>query len=197
MDEKMNMEQLAESHDYLTPEMARAAGITKAEFYRYIHENELEPVFRGIYAPKEELADELYILHRRCPQAVFSHDEAFYCHGLSEREPLIHTMTIYSGYNAHRLKADGKCRVYTVKRELLDVGKTMMRDSFGNAIPMYNLERTLCDLVRSRSSIEIQEFNAVVRAYAVRRDKDLNRLMEYAELFHIDKLMRGIMGVLL
>lgn len=52
--------------------------------------------------------DELYVLYQRCPNAVFSHDEAFYCHGLMDREPLIHTFTVYSGYNSHRLTADGK-----------------------------------------------------------------------------------------
>ena len=36
---------------------------------------------------------------------VFSHDEAFYYYGLTDREPLVHTLTIYSGYNVHRLKA--------------------------------------------------------------------------------------------
>lgn len=28
-------------------------------------------------------------------------------------EPLIHTLTVYSGYNAHRIKAAG-CKVYSV-----------------------------------------------------------------------------------
>ena len=46
--------------------------------------------------------------------------EAFYYYGLTDREPLVHTLTIYSGYNAHRLKEDGY-KVYTVKKELLDV----------------------------------------------------------------------------
>lgn len=47
------------------------------------------------------------MLHRRCPMGVFSHDEAFYYYGLTDREPLVHTLTIYSGYNVHRLKEDG------------------------------------------------------------------------------------------
>ena len=30
------------------------------------------------------------MLHRRCPMGVFSHDEAFYYYGLTDREPLVH-----------------------------------------------------------------------------------------------------------
>ena len=98
------------------------------------------------------------MLHRRCPMGVFSHDEAFYYYGLTDREPLVHTLTIYSGYNVHRLKEDGY-KVYTVKKELLDVGKQIVKSNQGNEIPMYDLERTICDLVRSRSSIEVQDAN--------------------------------------
>lgn len=53
------------------------------------------------------------VLHERCSQAVFSHEEAFYFHGLTDLEPLIHTLTVYSGYNAQRIKAAG-CKVYSV-----------------------------------------------------------------------------------
>ena len=112
-------------------------------------------------------------------------------------EPLVHTLTIYSGYNVHRLIADGNCKVYTVKRELLNIGKTIVKNNNGNMIPMYDMERTICDLIRSRSSIEIQEFNSVLKAYVSRNDKNLNQLMEYAKLFRVDNVIRRYMGVLL
>lgn len=70
---------------------------------------------RGVYTAKDEWVDELYILHQRCPNAVFLHDEVFYYLGLIDKEPAIHTLTIYSGYNAHRLINDSRCKVYTVK----------------------------------------------------------------------------------
>ena len=183
--------------EYLTPGDASGYGISKAEFYKYVRDNGLEKIWHGIYAPADEWVDELYVLHRRCPNAVFSHDEAFYHHGLSDREPIIHTLTVYSGYNVHRLTADGSCKVYTVKKELLEVGKTMVIDSCGNRIPMYDLERTICDLIRSRNSIEAQDFNAVLKAYVSRKDKDLNRLMEYAKLFRVQNVLRRYMEVLL
>lgn len=192
-----DIDELLKRFDYLTPEIARKEGISKAEFYKYIHNNQLEQVGHGIYSTKDVWVDDLYILFQRCKKAVFSHDEAFYYHGLTDREPLIHTMTIYSGYNAHRLIADGDCKVYTVKRELLDIGKIMVSDNCGNTIPMYDMERTICDLVRSRSGIEIQEFNSVLKKYVCRKDKDLNRLMEYAKAFRVQNIVRKYMEVLL
>jgi predicted transcriptional regulator of viral defense system len=191
------MTELVQGHDYLTPKIAEDSGISKFKFYKYIRENGLEPIRRGVYSTGTDWIDELYVLHKRCPNAVFSHDEAFYYYGLTDREPLVHTLTIYSGYNAHRLIADGSCKVYTVKRELLNIGKTVVKDNDGNMIPMYDLERTICDLIRSRNSIEIQDFNSALKAYVARNDKDLNRLMEYAKLFRVDNVIRRYMEVLL
>lgn len=191
------MEKIIQNHDYIMPRIAQESGVSKFKFYKYVKENGLEPVRRGIYVAGTDWIDELYVLHQRCPKAVFSHDEAFYYYGLIDREPLLHTLTIYSGYNAHRLIADGNCKVYTVKRELLDIGKIMVKNNAGNWIPMYDLERTICDLVRSRSGIEAQDFNAALKAYVSRSDKDLNRLMEYAKLFRVNHVIRRYMEVLL
>ena len=185
------------NNEYITPEIARNFGISKYEFYKYVHENGLKPIRRGVYSNESIWVDELYILHQRCSVAVFSHDEAFYYYGLSDREPMIHTFTVYSGYNAHRLKASGRCKVYTVKRELLDIGKTMVKDNDGNIIPMYDMERTICDLFRNRNDIEIQDFNSVLKTYLSKKDKNLNSLMEYAKLFRIDNVIRRYLNILL
>lgn len=188
---------ILQNYNYLTPSIAKEHGISKFKFYKYVYENNFEQIDHGLYVSSNEWVDELFILHNRCSNAVFSHDEAFFYHGLTDREPLIHTMTIYSGYNSHRLRAAGDCKVYTVKKELLNIGKIIVTDNFGNQIPMYDLERTICDLIRSRNNIEIQEFKSVLKAYISREDKDLNRLMEYALRFRVQDIIRRYMEVLL
>ena len=87
-------------------------------------------------------ADENYALSVRYPQAVFSHDEALYYHGLVDREPMRQTITLYTGYVTKRL-VDIGVKVFTVKKELLELGKIKGKTSFGHEIPIYNLERTI------------------------------------------------------
>ena len=62
---------------------------------------------------------------------------------------------------------------------------------------MYDLERTICDLIRNRNSIEMQEFSSVIKTYIARKDKNLNLLMEYAKKFRIENVIRRYMEVLL
>ena len=149
-----------------------------------------------MYITQETLEDESYTLSLRCPKGIISHDDALYYYGLVDREPLVHTMTIYTGYNPAALTSSGY-KIYTVKKDLLDLGKTTVVNNFGHTVPMYDLERTICDLVRSRSNFEIQDFNTVLKTYVSKKDKDLNRLMEYAKAFKIDKIVRQYMEVLL
>lgn len=137
-----------------------------------------------------------FLFFTSAAQRQFSHEEALYYHNLTDREPIQHTLTIYTGYNTKRL-VDSGCKVYTVKKDLLDVGKVMVKDTYENEIPVYDVERTICDIVRSRRNIEIQEFNTALKTYAQRKDKDLNKLMSYAQLFHVDKIIRQYMEVLL
>lgn len=177
--------------------MAREYGISKFRFYKMVDEGQIKQVSHGIYSTDPDWTDELLVLHKRCPMAVFSHDEALYYHGLTDREPLLHTFTIYSGYNAHRLTSDKTCKAYTVKKELLETGKIIVKDNDGNLIPMYDLERTICDLIRSRNSFEVDIFVCALKTYAYRKGKDLNRLMEYAKLFRIENVVRRYMTLLL
>ena len=44
---------------------------------------------------------------------------------------------------------------------------------------------------------ESDKDGAVLKAYVGRKDKDLNKLMKYAKLFRVDKIIRNYMEVLL
>lgn len=189
-------EEIVDDSGILLTKNAIEAGISKHALYNFIRDNGFEKAAHGVYASPETWEDENYILSLRCPQGVLSHDEALYYHGLTDREPLQKTITIYTGYGTSRMVADG-IKVFTVKKELLDIGKEIVKTSYGHDIPLYNRERTICDLIRSRNRFEIQDFQTALKTYVMGKNKNLNRLMEYAKLFHVDKKIREYMEVLL
>lgn len=189
-------EEIVDDSGILLTKNAIEAGISKHALYNFIRDNGFEKAAHGVYASPETWEDENYILSLRCPQGVLSHDEALYYHGLTDREPLQKTITIYTGYGTSRMVADG-IKVFTVKKELLDIGKEIVKTSYGHDIPLYNRERTICDLIRSRNRFEIQDFQTALKTYIMGKNKNLNRLMEYAKLFHVDKKIREYMDVLL
>lgn len=172
------------------------AGVSKPTFYDYVKAHGMEKVAHGIYASPDVWQDSMYLIHLRCKQAVFSHESALLFHDLADREPLQYVITVKTGYNPSVLKAEG-LRVYTVKEDLHSVGCTTAQTPFGHIVPAYDMERTICDLLRSRSRIEEQSFQSALKQYAVRTDKNLRTLMHYARLFHVEKKLRQYLEVLL
>lgn len=171
-------------------------GISKSAFYAYAGQRGLKQAAHGIYISPDAWVDSMYLLHLRCAQAVFSHESALFLHDLTDREPSPYSVTVRTGYNPSYLQADG-IKVYTIKKELHGVGIVTMNTPFGNPVPVYDAERTICDLIRSRSGIEIQTLQGALKQYARRRDKDLRKLMHDAQLFRVEKTLRQYLEVLL
>ena len=173
-----------------------SSGISKPVFYDYVRSRDLDRVAHGIYLSKDSWVDAMYLLHLRFEQAVFSHETALFFHDLTDREPIEYTVTVKTGCNPSKMKAEG-IQVFTIKADLHDVGLTTAKTPFGHTVPVYDMERTICDLLRSRSRIEIQTFQGALKAYARRKDKNLRALMQYAGMFKVEKILRQYLEVLL
>lgn len=171
-------------------------GIAKSTFYAYAKQHGVEQAAHGVYVSPDAWTDAMYLLHLRCAQAVFSHESALFFHDLTDREPLAYSITVKTGYNPTRLKDEG-VQVFTIKAELHEVGLTTAQTPFGHDVPVYDMERTICDVLRSRSHIEMQTFQDALKAYARRKDKDLRTLVRYAKLFRVEKILRQYLEVLL
>jgi predicted transcriptional regulator of viral defense system len=186
----------SDNHGILKTTDAVHEGVSKPMFYQYVKEHSIESVSHGVYATPNAWVDEMYLLHIRCEEAIFSHESALFFHDLTGREPMHHTITVKTGYNPTRLTKDG-IKVYTIKRELHQIGICEMTTPFGQTVPVYDMERTICDIIRSRSSIEMQTFQEAMKDYAKRKDKNLRRLMQYASMFHVERKLRQYLEVLL
>ena len=160
------LDRLLTEHDgMLQTAQVIASGIVKPIFYEYVKEKNLQQVAHGIYVSEDTWIDAMFLLHLRCGQAVFSHESALFFHDLTDREPSPYAITVRRGYSTTRLKAEG-LSVYTIKPELYEVGLTTGQTPFGHTVSVYDMERTICDLLRSRSSMEIQTFQGALKMYA-------------------------------
>lgn len=187
---------LKENNGVLKTSDVIQAGISKTCFMDYIKKFNLEKVSHGIYMSQEAWIDEMYMLQTRFNSVVFSHETALYLLDLAEREPLQFTVTVKTGYNYTTLSKKG-VKVYSIKHELFETGITTLQSSTGHALKAYNAERTICDIIRSRKNIEIQDFQVALKTYVRRKEKDLSLLMTYAKDFHVEKILRQYMEVLI
>jgi len=87
--------------------------------------------------------------------------------------------------------------VYYIKPELFELGKTMLKTPAGNEVPTYDLERTICDVIRSRNKLGTETFHAALKLYAADPQKDLNKLNFYAKQMRVANVLRQYLEVLL
>lgn len=172
------------------------AGIPKSYLTELVKKGELERVGHGIYINGDAFEDKMFSLQRRREAIIFSHDTALFLHDLSDRDPLNYSVTVPTGYNTQNIKNEGVI-VFTIKRELHHLGLITLQTPFGNEVKTYNMERAICDMVRSRSQMDIAILTDALKRYVKRKDKNIPKLMEYAESFRISKILRNYMEVLL
>lgn len=193
MDKKSILRDVIEKNNgYLLTASATQKGITKPYLERYVRENGMERVARGIYIMDDVWPDELYIMQARSKAVIFSGETALYLHHLIDREYTKVCVSVPTGYNATHLKADN-VKVKYVARCFYHMGVCMMPSSSGNMVRIYDKERSLCDLIANRNKVEVQDFQTAMKTYMLGKDRKLSRLIEYAEQLGIrDEVMKYV-----
>jgi hypothetical protein len=187
---------LQKNNGFLKTSDAVSAGISKSYFSEYVRKRGFTRVAHGLYMSPDAWEDGMYVIQERYPLAVFSHETALYLLNLAEREPIQYAVTLKAGTNATGLTKQG-VKVYKVKESLFDEGIMETKSPAGHTIRTYNPERTICDLVRSRRNIEIQDLQTAIKEYVRRKDKNIPLLMRYAKAFSVEKIIRQYLEVLL
>lgn len=181
--------------EIITAEQVTAAGLHRSILQELVDNGELYRFGRGLYVRTSAWEDDMYLLQRRYGRGIYSHDTALYLHGYSDRTPAQYTMTFPKGYNSPSLKQES-IHIKRVVPENYSVGIMEVQSPCGNPIRVYNLERTLCDILRGSGS-DIQIVGAAMKKYAVSKEKDIHKLMQYAEQLHVKPKVLRYMEVLL
>jgi hypothetical protein len=187
---------MQENNGYIKTSDAVRAGVSKTYFGEYVKDRGLERAAHGLFMSQDAWDDGMYALQTRYPVAVFSHETALYLLNLAEREPTQYAMTLKAGTNTSGLTKSG-VKVYKIKYDLFEEGIIGVRSLAGHNLRAYNAERTVCDLIRSRRNIEIQELQAAIKEYVRQKDKNIPLLMRYAKMFSVEKIIRQYLEVLI
>jgi len=184
------------SKGVITSKQATNHNIHREYLSEFVRQGKLERIAHGIYITPDVWEDKMLIHQLRKSKMVYSHETALFLHDLTDRDPVAYCVTVPTGYNTSRLKQDGLI-VYTIKKELLDLGICTKQTTFGNDIRVYNMERTICDILRDRKNQDVVVVSDALKRYIRRPDKDLNRLMKYAGILRVEKVLRNYLEVLL
>lgn len=186
----------AKNGGIIETKQAEQQGVSRSMLSRLCKNGEIQRIVSGQYVLPHDMQDELLSISKRSNQVVFSHETALYLNGISDRTPFEHTVTVPSGSKPSSF-VRAECKIYYIKPELFALGRTTLTTPAGNSVPSYDLERTICDIVRSRSRIGTETFLAALKMYAANPENNLNKLNVYAQQMHMAGVVRKYLEVLL
>lgn len=179
----------------ITTEQVTEAGIHRGVLTELTATGQLIRYGRGLYIKSDAWEDDLYLLQQKYGKGIYSHDTALYLLSYSDRTPAQYTMTFPKGYNAPSLKQEN-LNVKRAMPEIYTLGIIEINSPSGNPIRVYDLEKTLCDIVRGGGS-DIQIVSNAMKRYAADRNKDIHKLMRYADKLRVKAKITQYMEVLL
>lgn len=181
---------------YITAKEIEKKNINRHHLRKLIGDGKIIRISRGFYSLKNSFADNFYIMLSKSKRAVFSDATALYFHDLSDRNPSVYDITVpYSAGNSY--KKEKNVNLHYVKKELLDLGVIEMESPFGMKVRVYDVERTICDIIKNKNRMDSEIFTKALQRYSKLKSKDLNKLMRYAKQLKVDKKVREYMEVLI
>lgn len=197
MEQKNEIMMIAENNNgYVSSKEVEKKGFFKKYLKELVEEDKLLRIGRGLYMLSDCYKDEYYIFQSTNSNAVFSLETALYLHGYSDRIPTIYYINVPRNYSGNLRKEKNVDLIYS-KKEVHDIGIIEIESPLGQKIKVYDLEKTICDIVKHKDRIDPEIFSKALKQYAKSKNKNLNNLIVYARKLNIEEEVRKYMEVLL
>ena len=155
--------------------------------------NDIEKVSRGIYLSPNAFEDSYFSFQQKYKKAIFSHMNALYFYGMTEEFPYNYTVTVPQSYHVDTVNE--KCNVFYVSDDIYELGIVEIETPNGNKVRVYDKERCICDIIRSKGRMDSEQVKKTIKQYMQSRDKDIAKLSEYSKKMDInDKVMEMVGG---
>ena len=154
--------------------------------------NDIEKVSRGIYLSPNAFEDSYFSFQQKYKKAIFSHMNALYFYGMTEEFPYNYTVTVPQSYHVDTVNE--KCNVFYVSDDIYELGIVEIETPNGNKVRVYDKERCICDIIRSKGRMDSEQVKKTIKQYMQSRDKDIAKLSEYSKNMGINKKVMEMVG---
>ena len=176
------------NNGYITSKQLTDLGIHRMYLKMLKDKKLIEKIAWGIYIDSSKIEDNYYVLSIELPKIIYSHMTALYFHGLSIKAPdNKFDMTVTYEYHNPKLN---KHNIFYVNDDIYYLGLTDVKTPMGNIVKAYDMERCICDIIRSKNRMDVDHVKYTIKKYLQRKDKNIAKLTEYAQKIGIkDKVI--------
>ena len=181
---------------YVTTKEVVNNNLNKMALKRLCDGGLLERISTGFYSLPHMINDEYYKIISKSKNAVFSYTTALFLHNLSDRTPLYFDITVPQGYGGSLQNAK-TVTLHYVDNNLLNLGMETIKSPFGMNIKCYDIERTICDIIKDKKNMDKEIYTKALKWYGERGDKNMLKLAKYSKKLNIEKEVAEVMRMIL
>jgi len=185
-----------ENNGYITTKETENLEINSTFLSNLVSDKKLERVGAGVYKLQEYPIDNFYILSQSSKNMCYSHATSLYLHDISDRIPLVYDITVPYNYSGSLLNDENVSLRY-VKEDIFNLGMIDIKTINGLTVKCYDLERTLCDIIKDKNRMDKEIYAKALKEYARKKDRNILKLIKYAKKLHIEEEVVELMEVLL
>ena len=190
---EMILELMSVNGGYITSKQVTELGIHRMYLKIMIEKNMIEKVDKGVYITKETLEDVYYTFQLRYPKIIFSRFTALYFYGLTEIYPSKFDVTVNSNYHVENVNKNYS--VIKCDKSILELGLTEVKTPLGHVVKVYDRERCICDIIKYKNRLDIEQVKKSVKMYLKDEKKNLNNLSLYSKKMGINAKVMEFVGM--
>ena len=184
------------NNGYITSKEAENLEVNRTFLCNLLNDKKLDRVGTGIYKLPEYPIDNFYILSKSSKNMCYSHATSLYLHNMSDRIPLVYDITVPYNYSGNLLNNENVSLRY-VKDDIFELGMIDIKTINDLIVKCYDLERTLCDIIKDKNRMDKEIYSQGLKEYARNKNKDILKLVKYAKKLDIEDEVAQLMEVLL
>ncbi len=171
-----------------------AQGISNYEISKLIKEEVITKLYQGVYTLGDINNLKITDINVIVENGIISLSSAAYYYKLTTGETGKITLTLDREQKPPKLPYDLFCYYYTTSR-FYDIGLKVI-DQNGRKIKIYDVERTVCDMIKHRSKYDLQMVREVIENYLARDDADVEKLIAYSKELRVYNVLIQYLEIL-
>lgn len=188
---------LEENQKYYTTSELKDRGYSYYKIGRMEENGQLHRINRTTYENLSYKGDENDFINAAAyvPDGVICLMSAARYYGLTNFLPDVVDIAIDRKKKVSTLPSWPEIKIFYFDPSRMDTGVTEITEG-GDSFRIFDIEKTVVDIIYYRNKIGIEETSEVLRNYLKRQDRQIDRLYTYAKMLRCESIVRTYLEVL-
>ncbi|WP_352418885.1 type IV toxin-antitoxin system AbiEi family antitoxin domain-containing protein [Proteiniborus sp.] len=170
-------------------------GFSSRQIKKLMEEGIITKIKHGFYELTDYIPREEVIIARLFPESVIFLESSLFYYEYTDRIPSSWQIAVNKNSSKHQYNIDYPLiKPYYLEPKFIEIGIDIIEIE-GVEIRIYDRDRTICDVLRYETKLEVEVFTNAIKNYIKDPKKNARNLFEYAEIFNIKNKVQTYIGV--